>query len=46
MEAALRGMRVEGVNTSIPYHLKLLGNAYFRRGEVTTQFVERRMPVP
>ncbi len=46
MGAALRGMRVEGVKTSIPYHLKLLGNAYFRRGEVTTQFVERRMPVP
>ncbi len=46
MVATLRGMRVEGVNTTIPYHLKLLGNAYFRRGEVTTQFVERRVPIP
>jgi acetyl-CoA carboxylase biotin carboxylase subunit len=46
MQASLRGMRVEGVKTSIPYHLSLLANAYFRRGEITTQFVDRRVPVP
>lgn len=45
MVAALRGMRIEGIKTSIPYHLRLLGNAYFRRGEVTTQFIERRLPI-
>ncbi len=45
MEATLRGMRIEGIKTTIPYHLRLLGNAYFRRGEVTTQFVERRLPI-
>ncbi len=43
MEAALRGMVVEGVRTTIPYHLRILGNAYFRRGEVDTHFLERRM---
>ncbi|MGD9495284.1 MAG: acetyl-CoA carboxylase biotin carboxylase subunit [Armatimonadota bacterium] len=45
MRATLRGMRVEGVKTTIPYHLRLLGNAYFRRGDITTQFIQRRLPV-
>ncbi|HUS81529.1 MAG TPA: acetyl-CoA carboxylase biotin carboxylase subunit [Armatimonadota bacterium] len=46
MEAALRGMRIEGIKTTVPYHLLLLGNAYFRRGEITTQFIQRRLPIP
>ncbi len=46
MRATLRGSRIEGIKTSIPYHLRLLGNAYFRRGEVTTQFIQRRLPIP
>jgi acetyl-CoA carboxylase biotin carboxylase subunit len=46
MRATLRGMHVEGVRTTIPYHLQLLGNAYFRRGDVTTQFIQRRLPIP
>jgi len=43
MEAALRNTRLEGVQTTIPYHLRILGNAFFRRGEVDTNFVARRM---
>ncbi len=43
MEGALRGMKVEGIRTTIPHHLRILGNAYFRRGEVDTHFLERRM---
>ncbi len=46
MRATLRGAEIEGIKTTIPYHLRLLGNAYFRRGEVTTQFVQRRLPIP
>ncbi len=46
MRAALRGVRIEGVKTTIPYHLRLLGNAYFRQGDVTTQFIQRRLPIP
>jgi len=46
MRAVLRGTRIEGIKTTVPYHLKLLGNAYFRRGEVTTQFIQRRLPIP
>ncbi|MFO7945453.1 MAG: acetyl-CoA carboxylase biotin carboxylase subunit [Armatimonadota bacterium] len=43
MEAALRGMRITGPRTTIPYHLRILGNAYFRRGEVDVNFLKRRM---
>jgi acetyl-CoA carboxylase biotin carboxylase subunit len=43
MEGALKGMVVKGIRTTIPFHLRLLGNAYFRRGEIDTHFLERRM---
>ena len=43
MEASLRGLRIEGVRTTIPFHLRLLGNAYFRRGQIDTHFLERHM---
>ncbi|MFQ6133763.1 MAG: acetyl-CoA carboxylase biotin carboxylase subunit [Armatimonadota bacterium] len=43
MEAALRNTRIEGIETTIPYHLQILGNAFFRRGEVDTNFIARRM---
>jgi acetyl-CoA carboxylase biotin carboxylase subunit len=46
MRATLQGARIEGIKTTIPYHLMLLGNAYFRRGEITTQFIQRRLPIP
>ena len=43
MERALRETRIEGVKTSIPYHLSVLGDPYFRRGEVTIDFVARHL---
>jgi acetyl-CoA carboxylase, biotin carboxylase subunit len=43
MEAALKGMVVEGIKTTIPFHLRALANAHFRRGEVDTSFIERHM---
>jgi acetyl-CoA carboxylase, biotin carboxylase subunit len=43
MEGALRGMQVEGIRTTIPFHLRLLGNAHFRRADIDTHFLERRM---
>ncbi len=43
MEGALQGMVVEGIRTTIPFHRRVLGNAYFRRGQVDTHFLERRM---
>jgi acetyl-CoA carboxylase biotin carboxylase subunit len=42
MEATLSGMKVEGIRTNLAFHLRVLGNAYFRRGEIDTHFLERR----
>ncbi len=43
MEGALSSMHIGGIHTSIPFHLELLKNAYFRRGEIDTSFIRRRM---
>jgi acetyl-CoA carboxylase, biotin carboxylase subunit len=43
MDRALRETRIEGVRTSIPYHLALLSDPYFRRGEVTIDFVGKHL---
>ena len=39
MQRALTETRIEGVKTSIPYHLSLLTDPYVRRGETTIDFV-------
>ena len=43
MERALRETVIEGVATTIPFHLKVMDNAFFRRGAVYTNFIARRM---
>ncbi len=43
MERALKETVIEGVKTTIPFHLKVLDNAFFRRGAVYTNFIPRRM---
>lgn len=43
MERALRETVVEGVATTIPFHLRVLDNAFYRRGAVYTNFIARRM---
>ncbi len=43
MSAALQGMRVSGLRTTIPYHQRILQNAFFRRGEVDVNFIKRHM---
>ncbi len=43
MERALREFEVVGVRTTIPLHCAILENAFFRRGEVYTNFVQRRV---
>jgi len=43
MEAALASMRIDGISTTIDFHRELLKNAYFRRGEIDTSFIRRRM---
>ena len=41
MEIALEEMIVEGIRTTIPFHLLALRDPAFRRGELDTHFVER-----
>jgi acetyl-CoA carboxylase biotin carboxylase subunit len=40
MRRALSEMRIEGVHTTIPFHIRLLDDARFRTGDVHTRFVE------
>ena len=43
MRRALEEFVIEGIHTTIPFHLKVLDNAFFRRGEVYTNFIQRRI---
>ncbi|MBN1460013.1 MAG: acetyl-CoA carboxylase biotin carboxylase subunit [Armatimonadetes bacterium] len=40
---ALREFELDGVKTTIPFHLDVMANAYFRRGEIATNFLPHRM---
>jgi acetyl-CoA carboxylase biotin carboxylase subunit len=43
MQRALRETVIEGVKTTIPFHLRVLENAFYRRGAIYTDFIARRM---
>ena len=43
MQRALGEFEIAGIKTTIPFHLMVLDNAFFRRGEVYVNFVQRRM---
>lgn len=43
MQRALDEMQIEGVKTTIPFHRKIIRNAFFRRGEIYTNFIQRRI---
>ena len=43
MQRALEECVIEGVPTSIPFHLEVLRNKTFRAGEATTKFLDREM---
>jgi len=40
---ALQELQIDGLKTTIPFHVEVMANAYFRRGEVATNFLLRRM---
>jgi acetyl-CoA carboxylase biotin carboxylase subunit len=42
-ERALSEIRLEGLSTNLPYLQKILANEYFRSGEISTDFLARRM---
>lgn len=43
MKRALNEFRIENIANTIPFHLKVLNNAFFQRGEVYTNFIQRRI---
>lgn len=43
MKRALYEFKATNVSTTIPFHLKVLDNAFFQKGEVYTNFIQRRM---
>ncbi len=43
MLRALDELQLEGVKTTIPFHRRILRNAFYRRGEVYTNFIQRRI---
>ena len=40
---ALREFQIDGLKTTNLFHQQVLANAYFRRGEIATNFLQRRM---
>ena len=40
MERALDEFIIEGINTTIPFHQKLMKDKKFREGDYTTKFME------
>ena len=43
MQRALAETVIDGVKTTIPFHLKVLDNAFYKRGAVYTNFISRRI---
>ncbi len=43
MKNALRECVIEGVETTIPFHEKILDDEYFRKGEIHTNFTQERI---
>ncbi len=43
MKNALGEYAIEGVETTIPYHLRILEDEHFRRGRIHTEFVHERI---
>jgi acetyl-CoA carboxylase biotin carboxylase subunit len=46
MKRALRSFIVEGIKTTIPFHLKILDSEEFQAGEFNTKFLEHFMQKP
>lgn len=43
MRRALEEYMIEGIKTTIPFHLRILDNAFFQRGDFYTNFIQRRL---
>ena len=45
MARALDEFHIAGLNTTLPFHRRIMENAYFRKGDVNLNFIWRRMHV-
>lgn len=45
MDRALNEHIIKGIKTTIPFHQRVLDNSFFRRGEVYTNFIARRIGI-
>ncbi len=43
MQRCLSEMEIDGVKTNIGFQKRILSNAFYRRGEVSTDFIQRRI---
>jgi len=43
MARCLREFVIEGLKTNIAFHENILANAFFRRGEVSVNFIQRHI---
>ena len=43
MERCMSEMEVVGVKTNIAFQQRILANAFYRRGDITTDFIQRRL---
>lgn len=43
MERALSELLIEGVATTAPFQKRILSNAFYRKGEIYTNFIQRRI---
>ncbi|MEE9175336.1 MAG: acetyl-CoA carboxylase biotin carboxylase subunit [Thermodesulfobacteriota bacterium] len=46
MKRALEEYIIEGIKTTIPFHLKVLDNGNFQKGEYSTKFIEEKLMNP
>lgn len=46
MRRCLEEFVVEGIKTTIPFHLKVMKNAYFQKGEIYTDFLQKHIFTP
>lgn len=44
MKRALEEFIIEGIKTTIPFHLKVLNHGDFQKGEYSTKFIEIKLP--
>jgi len=43
MTRCLSELAIEGIKTNVPFHLRIMSNQFYRRGELSTSFIKRRM---